>query len=223
MSVNYEIIDSVYRSRITLLEHLEKQGYDTAPYMKFSPKEIQEMVKAGPAAQQIAPALQMELKRKEEDEVNTCVVIYFMTKIKQKLTGTSSVINKFVNEEETGWPLKSTEFIFMTFEPIAPNFDAAAADAWVNKKIRVRFFQVASCINNPLKHILVPPHEKVPKEQHETLLKEWFAEKKSQFPSIRFHEDPIARWLGLLPGDIVKITRPSPTAGTYVSYRVCVA
>jgi len=27
--------------------------------------------------------------------------------------------------------------------------------------------------------------------------------------------------MGLLPGDIVKITRASPSAGEYTSYRVC--
>jgi DNA-directed RNA polymerase subunit H (RpoH/RPB5) len=32
----------------------------------------------------------------------------------------------------------------------------------------------------------------------------------------------IARVMGLAPGDIVKITRPSPSAGEYVSYRICV-
>jgi DNA-directed RNA polymerase subunit H (RpoH/RPB5) len=222
--MNYEIIDSLYRSRVTLLEHLEKQGYNTTPYSKFSPIEMKEMFEAS-VVNQIAPAFQMELKREQPDpetDVDTCIVIYSLGKIKQKLTGSSSILNKLTIEEETGWPLKSTEFIILTFEPIAPNFDAAAADAWLNKKLRVRFFQIASCINNPLNHILVPPHEKIPKDQHDALLKEWYAEKKSQFPCIRFHEDPIARWLGLLPGDIIKITRPSPTAGTYVSYRVCV-
>ena len=47
--MNYEIIDVLYRSRITLLEHLASVGYNTTPYSKFSPKEITEMVKAGPA------------------------------------------------------------------------------------------------------------------------------------------------------------------------------
>ncbi len=223
--MSYEITETLYRSRVTLLEHLEKQGYDISPYVKFSPTEVDEMVKAGPA-NQIVPALQMELKRKEADpetEVDTCVVIYTLGRIKQKLTGANSILAKLADQKETGWALKSTEFIIVTLEPIAPNFDAAAADAFVNKKMRVRFFQAAAAIHNPLKHVLVPPHEKVPKEQHEALLKEWFSEKKSQMPSIRFHEDPVARWMGLVPGDVVKITRPSPTAGTYVSYRVCVA
>ena len=45
---------------------------------------------------------------------------------------------------------------------------------------------------------------------------------KYQFPLIRYHEDPISRVIGAVPGDILKITRPSPTAGEYIVYRVCV-
>ena len=45
---------------------------------------------------------------------------------------------------------------------------------------------------------------------------------KANLPFIKFHEDMIARCMGLSIGDIVKITRSSPSAGEYVSYRICV-
>jgi DNA-directed RNA polymerase subunit H (RpoH/RPB5) len=89
-----------------------------------------------------------------------------------------------------------------------------------NKKVKVRYFQAAAIVNNPIKHLLVPKHERVPAENEEALLKNMYA-KKTQLPIIRFHEDPIARMIGLMPGDIVKITRPSITAGECIGYRVC--
>jgi DNA-directed RNA polymerase subunit H len=213
--MQYETIDELYRSRRTLLEHLDEQGYDTAPYMKFSHKEIMEMVKAGPMTG-APPALQMDLVSK--DGLQKCMVVTTLGKIKQKLNPFTS---KIVDPEETSFDPVTTELIIITLEPIAPNFHAMAYHFWSNKKTRVRYFQAKAIINNPLKHILVPPHEKVPKEEETALLKQLYA-KKSQFPLIRFHEDPIARMLGLLPGDIVKITRPSPTAGVYIFHRVCV-
>lgn len=213
--MQYETIDELYRSRRTLLEHLDEQGYDTAPYMKFSHKEIMEMVKAGPMTG-APPALQMDLVSK--DGLEKCMVVTTLGKIKQKLNPFTS---KLVDPEETSFDPATTELIIITLEPIAPNFHAMAYHFWSNKKTRVRYFQAKAIINNPLKHILVPPHEKVPKEEETALLKQLYA-KKSQFPLIRFHEDPIARMLGLLPGDIVKITRSSPTAGVYVFHRVCV-
>jgi DNA-directed RNA polymerase subunit H (RpoH/RPB5) len=158
----------------------------------------------------------MEITSKEGAQ--KCLIVTTLLKIKQKL---AAFTNKLIDPEESGFDPATTELIVLTLEPIAPNFHAMAFDCWNRKQTRVRYFQVAAIINNPLKHILVPPHEKVPKEEETALLKKLYA-KKSQFPLIRFHEDPIARILGLMPGDIVKITRPSPTAGVYEFYRVCV-
>ena len=208
--MQYELVDILYRSRRTLLDHLETEGYDIAPYQKFSHKEIAEMMKAGP------PALQIDLTSK--DGTKKCLVATTLLKIKQTLPAFTS---KLIDPEESGFDPTTTELIILTIEPIAPNFHAMAFDCWNRKKTRVRYFQAGAIINNPLKHTLVPPHEKVPKEEETALLKRLYA-KKSQFPLIRFHEDPIARILGLMPGDIVKITRPSPTAGVYEFYRVCV-
>ena len=70
-------------------------------------------------------------------------------------------------------------------------------------------------------HVLVPPHEIVPEEQHAPLLEKLMITSKIHLPIIRFHTDMQARWLGLVPGDIIKITRPSPSAGVYEVYRVC--
>jgi DNA-directed RNA polymerase subunit H (RpoH/RPB5) len=218
--MNYEIVDTLYRSRSTLLEHLDQEGYDTAPYSKFSPKEIMEMVKAGPITG-APPALQMELVRKVPDDENKyrkCLVVYTIGKIKQKL---NAFTLKVINTEEGTFDPDTTEVIIITMEPIGANFHSMALLAYTAHNTKVRFFQAAAIINNPLKHILVPKHERVPAAEEESLLKGMYA-KKSQLPLIRFHEDPIARLIGLMPGEIVKITRASLTAGECIGYRVCV-
>lgn len=216
--MNYETIDVLYRSRITLLDHLDQEGYDTTPFRKFSPKEIMEMVKAGPA-NGAPPALWMELKRKEGSQASheNCFVVYTIGKIKQKL---SAFTGKIVEPEEGEFNPETTELIIVTLEPISANFHALAFQLFVNKKVKVRYFQAAAIVNNPLKHFLVPKHERVPAADEEALLKGMYA-KKTQLPIIRFHEDPIARMIGLMPGDVVKITRPSVTAGECIGYRVC--
>lgn len=217
--MNYETIDVLYRSRITLLEHLEASGYDTTPYAKFSPKEIMEMVKAGPA-NGAPPALMMTLERKTPSEglPSKCLVVYTLGKIKQKLP---TFTLKIIDSEDDSFDPATTELIIITLEPIAPNFHAMAYECYKKFGAKVRYFQAAAIVNNPLHHTLVPKHERVPADQEETLLKGIFA-KKHQLPIIRFHEDPIARMLGIMPDEIVKITRPSLTAGECVGYRVCV-
>lgn len=43
---------------------------------------------------------------------------------------------------------------------------------------------------------------------------------KTQFPLI-LHSDPVARYFALKPGQLIKITCRSPSAGTYPKYRCC--
>lgn len=67
------------------------------------------------------------------------------------------------------------------------------------------------------KHILVPKHEILTGEDRDKILNNYRV-KPHQLPWI-LHTDPAAIAIGAVPGDIVKITRESPTAGKYTSYR----
>lgn len=217
--MNYEVIDILFRSRKTLLDYLEANDYITEPYRKIAHAELDQMVRAGPVAG-APPALQMDLDRKDEstETIRKCTVITTLGKIKQKL---KAFTEKLIDPEETGFDGKTTELIIMTFEPIAANFHSMAFECWSKHGVKIRYFQSEALVNNPLHHVLVPLHERVPKEEEGPLLQSLYA-KKTQFPLIRFHEDPIARMLGIVPGELVKITRASPTAGKYITYRVCV-
>jgi DNA-directed RNA polymerase subunit H len=72
-----------------------------------------------------------------------------------------------------------------------------------------------------LEHELVPKHEVLSKEEVEELLKKYKAS-LNQLPQILIN-DPVVRELGAKIGDVIKITRNSPTAGTSVYYRVVVS
>ena len=69
-------------------------------------------------------------------------------------------------------------------------------------------------------HILVPKHEVLSKEETEELLKV-LGIKKEQLPKIKSN-DPIVKEIGAKPGDIVKITRESLTAGKSIFYRLVI-
>ena len=68
-----------------------------------------------------------------------------------------------------------------------------------------------------LSHQLVPKHEILPEKDHEKTLKS-FNIQKDQLPKILI-SDPAVKRIGAKVGDIVKITRNSPTAGVSEIYR----
>ena len=69
-------------------------------------------------------------------------------------------------------------------------------------------------------HIYQPRHEILAKKDAEEIMKKYNA-KPSQLPYIMMSDKAIEE-LDVRPGDIIKITRKSPTAGESVYYRYVV-
>lgn len=71
-----------------------------------------------------------------------------------------------------------------------------------------------------LKHDLVPKHVLLNEQEKQEVLERYGISLK-QLPRI-LASDPVIKLLGGKPGDVVKISRKSPTAGKSVYYRVVV-
>ena len=69
-------------------------------------------------------------------------------------------------------------------------------------------------------HVYVPKHEIMSKKEAEEILKKYNC-KPTEMPFI-FVNDPAIIGLGVKPGDMIKITRKSPTAGESTYYRYVV-
>lgn len=71
-----------------------------------------------------------------------------------------------------------------------------------------------------LKHVYVPKHEILSKKEADEVLVKYNA-KHTQLPFL-LSTDPTVKALGAKPGDVVKISRKSPTAGESTYYRYVV-
>jgi len=219
MNDNFIFIDNIYRSRMTLLDILEARGYEVDNYRKFSPAEAT----AAAAASSLA-ALNF-IVTKKGDSTKKCDVRYANV--------SRPKLETFFNDIDDA-DSENVEVVVMSYAHVMDAHHIVALKQYtkpkeepnekgekVRRKLRVSFFCIDMLVVNPLKHVLVPKHEIVPEEQHKELMASMYITAKSKFPEIKFHLDPIARCIGAVPGDIVKITRPSQSSGETIIYRVC--
>ncbi len=109
---------------------------------------------------------------------------------------------------------KTTEIHIVSDSPLTPQAKKLVVEQ------EIRYLSMQNVLIDLLQHNLVPKHKILPDEEKERLLRE-IGIKIEQLPKIR-RTDPIIKLLRGKPGDIVRIHRPSPTAGTAIYYRLVV-
>ena len=85
----------------------------------------------------------------------------------------------------------------------------------------LQYFHIKNLLFNPTRHVLVPKHTKLTNEEATEMMDKYLIKGKIQMPYI-MHTDPIAKWLGLKQGDVIKIERYNENSGLSYYYRVCV-
>lgn len=119
-------------------------------------------------------------------------------------------LKKFMNEDE---------HIIVVFKEKINNLNIKNMREQNN--IQIEIFMMKELQYNISKHVLVPKHEIVKDMDEIDNLLNTYKLRKNQLPII-LHTDPMARYLNIKVGDIVKIIRSSPSAGEAILYRYCV-
>jgi DNA-directed RNA polymerase subunit H len=209
------IISQIYNSRRIILELMEKQGYNVNDYANFSINEVNSMKQNN--------QLDMLLETKEEivNAVNPKKKIYIRYYLGSRLVAKNiqEMIDDLFILTET---LKKTDTLFIINKD-EPNETLVneLKHIWESDGIFIVIESIKRLQFNILEHVYVPPHRVLPESEVSDIMKKYNITDKNQFPDIsRF--DPVARVIGLRPGQVCHIIRPSKTAIQSNYYRICV-
>ena len=208
------IISTVYTSRNIILDLMGKQGYNIEDYGNFSVNEVNSMKQNN--------QLDMLLEKKEENPVtkrkNKIYIRYYLGKTIRP-SNLQEMIDDLFNLEEI---LKKDDTLFIIIkDEINETLTNELKHIWESDGIFIVIENIKRLQFNILAHELVPEHTIVPESEVVNIMKKYNITDKIQFPDIsRF--DPVARAIGLRPGQLCHIVRPSKTAIEADYYRICI-
>lgn len=201
-------ITKLYSSRKVLLTQLESQGYNTENYNEFSVNELHIMHNNK----------QIDMLVSNETG-NKAYIKYYLGRALRPQNIHDFIDDLFNLENILN---KSDTLIIITKDKSSrETLMAEVKQLWAEDSIYVNIIDLMSLQFNVLEHEMVPSHKKLNNEEINEFKKRYNIIDNTNIPEIsRF--DPVAIAIGLRPGDICKIIRPSITSITGNYYRYCI-
>lgn len=212
------LLQKIYSSRDVLIEMLtaRKNKYNTESFSNFSINEINTMLQNNTTKLSDSTINPLDLSIKL-NKSNKCIVKY-ITASKVRLNN----IQMYVLDMVTNVLEEGDELIIIVKDKLTN--DASLYEIFETylktNNIFIQLFWLDTLIINITKHELVPKHRVLDKDETTQLLQKFNLKDLSKIPVI-IKSDPVAKFYGMRRGDVVEITRPSETAGQYISYRYC--
>lgn len=209
------LISHIFNSRKTILELMAKQGYNINDYANFSINEVNSMKQNN----QLDMLLETEEEKVTQENPKKKIYIRYYLSVRPAPKNIQEIIDDLFVLTET---LKKTDTLFIIIKD-DPNETLIneLKHIWESEGIFIVVESIKRLQFNILNHTLVPPHRVLVDSEVIELMKKYNVTDKSQFPDIsRF--DPVARVIGLRPGQVCHIIRSSKTAIEANYYRVCV-
>ena len=207
------LTSAVYKSRSIILEQLQSQGYDVGDYSGFSVNEVNTM--------KTNNQLDMILEKLDEDPTTKTkgkiYIRYYLAKALRP-ANLQEMIDDLFNVEEV---LKKTDTLLIVVkDEVNDTLINTLKHIWEQDKIFIIIQSLKRVQFNLLNHILVPPHRILSIPETIQIRTRYNIMSDGQFPDIsRF--DPVAQAIGIRPGQVCEIIRPSKTAISAPYYRIC--
>jgi DNA-directed RNA polymerase I, II, and III subunit RPABC1 len=209
------LISSIFTSRKTILELMEKQGYNINDYANFSITEVNSMKQNN----QLDMLLETNEEKSTPENPKKKIYIRYYLGVRPAPKNIHEMIEDLFVLTET-LQKSDTLFIIIKDDPNETLINELK-HIWETENIFIVIESIKRLQFNILNHTLVPPHTILSDLQVDDIMKRYNITNKVQFPDIsRF--DPVARVIGLRPGQVCKIIRPSKTSIETNYYRICI-
>lgn len=213
-------VDLVFRARTILLNQLRNRGFNVSDYDNFSTHEIHTMV--------VNKQMDMLIELAEAQEegysgqrARRVYVKYMLDTVSLRDNKLYDLVDELFQVEEVLDKETGDEIILIL--PSEPNDTIVKAIDYIYNKdgILIRALYMKRLLFDVTNHDLVPPHRLLTQSETQTLLRKYYLTTTKQLPEISKY-DPVAQAIGMRPGDVCEITRPSKTSIQSNYYRVCV-
>eukprot|EP00746_Dinoflagellata_sp_MGD_P150013 gnl/MRDRNA2_/MRDRNA2_81966_c0_seq1.p1 gnl/MRDRNA2_/MRDRNA2_81966_c0~~gnl/MRDRNA2_/MRDRNA2_81966_c0_seq1.p1 ORF type:complete len:219 (-),score=53.41 gnl/MRDRNA2_/MRDRNA2_81966_c0_seq1:80-736(-) len=210
----------LWRVRKTVFEMLNDRGWVVGDnYLKESREELEANLNAARAEGAGRERFVIIVNKKGEQQQGSDynpkehrLIVFFPEENKRVGVKPIRILAEKMDER------KIKEAILVVRQPLTPLAHSAINEAMV--KMRIEVFHENELIINITRHELVAEHIPLNEKEKQALL-DRYQMKPTQLPRIQV-VDPVARYFGLRRDEVVKIIRPSETAGRYVTYRLVV-
>ena len=206
----------IFQSRKIILELMDKQGFDVSGYSNFSVSEVNAMRQNN--------QLDMLLESKPESTgektsvANKVYIRYYLAKTIRPANLHEMIDDLYILTET----LKKNDTLYIIIKDnVNETLLNELKHIWERDKIFIVIESIKYLQFNILNHVLVPQHTIMTEQDVKNIMIKYNIIDLIHFPDIsRF--DPVARAIGLRPGQVCHIVRPSKTAITADYYRICV-
>lgn len=222
-------IARLYNARKNLLDLLTTQGYDVDGYTNFGVNEVNAMY----AHKQLDMLVETKLSSSDKKKLKKKAYVKFHLEKMLSVGNINDLVEDLyvlgVGGEVGGLGISTNANDTVLTEKdmlvIVTKQEVKTMNQYLNQLfLQGRFIVLLSLDRlqfNILNHLYVPPHTILSNEELDEMMKKYNVADKSQLPDISRY-DPVALAIGMRPGDVCKIDRPSKSAIHSTYYRVCV-
>lgn len=202
---------TIFKSRKIILDLMKSRGFDISDYEDFNMNEIHIMAQN--------KQLDMLLEKiNDADQKSKVFIKYHLAKTLRPANIQEYCEDLYDVEEVLS---KNDDLIIIIQDTPNDTINNLVKHIWDTEKKMIIVFSIKNLQFNILNHELVPPHNILNDEETKEFNAKYGITSNKQIPEID-RQDPVAKCIGIRPGQICKIVRKSRTAINSEFYRICI-